>query len=267
MARSQGYAASSKSITASTTAIFSGNDLPLSVPGQTVVGLIVEHSGGSQNDASDVTRVKVKAGGSTIVDVTYAYLRQIIEHYSGQDPGAAATRWFIPLNRLGVDDPDFQDEAAAPIGAPLQLEIQLGASVAGSATLLVGWLLSDIPPKYFPMVIANPTNFAASATNASVQLSERGLIQAFMFPTPASNPPTRHKLVLQGITRVEGSEAMLQAREEMQGENSVGTIALIDLDGAQQAAAIGTSKLECDTPASYSSAVEYGYLALRVQGG
>lgn len=149
------------------------------------------------NTVSDIDRVRIRAGSQVLVELTQAQLLAFQTAYSPAnffDP-LASQAFVIPLNLLDAPVPDAQDMCQFPPGAEAQIEIVfLSSTVAG--TIVVGWTLSDVKPKFFPRMYTRSSTIPASTRNSPFSFSDSGVVRGICFSTLGVD---RAELTISGV--------------------------------------------------------------------
>jgi hypothetical protein len=188
------------------TIIFSGNELPGSTPGASLVALHLRLEGGGTTAANNatldnITRIRVKANGGTLYDCTYVQLRALLEtfQWSNGSPAAGGVQVTIPFYMM--DDrasEEMQDLCAFPLGATPSLELTFGPTTDG-CTVFPSWTLSDVNPTNYPVFYASQMNIALGAVNGSVPIMEDGFVRALTVPITGLS---RFRAIFGGVQRV-----------------------------------------------------------------
>ena len=181
MARLFDFSAS-KAIAATTaqTVTFTAAD----IPSAGVVAYVVMLEG-SANTLADLTRIRLKADGTPIIDVSFAHFQAFIKRLShtNEDNTTSEQEFIIPLYVPDAPTEDAQDLSQFPRGMQVQLELETGAST-GAGFAHVGFIQSNIEPMFYPTLIGQPMNIAASATQQRFNLSgNRGQLRGFGIET------------------------------------------------------------------------------------
>lgn len=175
------------------TLTFSGAD----VEGDGVVAYhFVEQAAG--NILSDIDRVRVKASGVTIFDVSMNQLRAMCEALSPANLAPATTRqsFTIPLCLLDEFGADRQDVCQFPRGAAPTIEILFNTGAAAGG-LLCGWTKSNVTPQFYPRFLSSSTGIALNAANTNwrVNIADPGIVYGY---TVATVGLARLRLLLSG---------------------------------------------------------------------
>jgi hypothetical protein len=191
-------------VTTAQTITFTGSD----VEGDGVIAYhFVEQAAG--NILSDIDRIRVKASGVTIYDVTMNQLRAMCEGLSPANLAPATTRqsFSIPFCLLDEFGEDRQDVCQFPRGASPTIEIVFNTGSAAGG-LYCGWTKSSVTPQYYPRFLSSSTNLTAStaATNWRVNVADPGNVYGF---TSFTTGLARLRLLLSGeeALNVQGAAA------------------------------------------------------------
>lgn len=184
MARIHDYNASGKTIAASGTTVFTASDIPST-------GVVLLHfvTTGANNSLANVSRIRVKASGQTIWDLTPDYLAAyiqamtdgrirlprgtVLDTLGAAGTAAAIRRWTLPLCDLRQPTIDMSDTCQFPRGANITVEHQFGAS-ASAGSLFCGWTITNLPGEKYPRVIGNQMAIAASSSNSRYNITDDG---------------------------------------------------------------------------------------------
>ena len=127
MARRTNHTGTTKTIAASTTVVFNSSDIDSA-------NVVAHHltMSGTGDTLANITRIRVKANGTTIYDFAPATLRAFIERFSPSNPAPATSRTSltIPYNLLDLRDEDAADQCQFPLGALATIEVTFNASAA-----------------------------------------------------------------------------------------------------------------------------------------
>lgn len=138
---------------------------------------------GAGNTNADIDRVRVRAGGDTLLDVTWAQLQAYQQRFSWRRLANldASTVFSVPLNFLDAPTPDQQDKCQFPPNREIQIEIvTLATTVAG--TLIAGWKQTDVPAEFFMRYWGAALNFPASTPNQKFPFVEPGILRGLTIP-------------------------------------------------------------------------------------
>lgn len=265
MARFTDFNAGAKTTAASTTVLWTGTELPAN----NVVAYHVYFTGAGMT-IGDLTRIRLKSGGTTIYDVDFAHFTAWYERYSFSNRllAAANVRLTIPLWLPGVRDEDEADVAQMPFGAPVTLELQIGAGGA-AGTAIAGYTQTTVAPRYYPVLVGNALNWAVGPVNQQkYYFAEPGAVKGFSINSTGLN---RVKLTQGGVQRFQADGTLVV--EDQSWSNSLGQTdpVFIDLSGPAlrggAPAPPGNSYLEGDTAAAWVGvANESCIYAIRNQG-
>jgi hypothetical protein len=134
--------------------------------------------------ANICTRLVVRADSTVIMNVQPLHYRKWLERFSQANfaQTTAGTAWSIWFNFADIPDDDLADQCQFPRGASPSVEFTTNAS-AVTGNLYVGWTISDQAAVFYPRLIGQPMNLAASLTNAAFPIKEQGLLRGAMFDT------------------------------------------------------------------------------------
>lgn len=195
MARRRDYSAQSKTIAASTTNTFTSSEIPST-------GVLAYHLGWTGTSRIDhLTRIRVKANGVSIYDLSPAMLRAFIRRFSKSNyptplaaipnsnvigtasisttsqAGTSRQRFTIPFCLLDAMSDGERDATQFPPDSQVTIELQWGASGA-AGSLFCGWTQTDQPAQFYPKLYGSQMNIAASTANGRYNLQDDGLIRA-----------------------------------------------------------------------------------------
>jgi hypothetical protein len=220
-------------------------------PGVAMYHIEIVQGGGSALTTGNITRIRVKASGRPIVDITYTQLRSFLERISRANfaPGAAILRFTIPLCLFDADNDEQKFACQFPPGETPQLEIQLGAfaAVAGDG-IRVTWTGTNQPANYSPMLIGVPLNFPASVPNQRYPITHPGLIRTVLLNTTGLD---RARLTLAGQDHFNLSNAGLLEVDQLENPETITNPLAWTLFPAVPAP-VGNSYLEADTAAAWA---------------
>lgn len=160
------------------TIVWQSSELPMA----DVVTLLPVFQGGTT--LADVTRIRVKSAGSTIIDIPPNKLRSWVQRTSPANLliAATASAFPIPLNWLEQPTEEAQDLCAMPRGAGLSVEIQLAATAsAGSA--IMGWEVTDVASTMSPVYLSTAMGIPLGATEARYNFSAPGVLAGVSLPS------------------------------------------------------------------------------------
>src|SRR5260221_9246071 len=148
------------------------------LPSTGVVGLHFATTGGAANSFANIcTRVVVRADSTQIFNVQPLHYRKWLERFSQSNfpLTTAATAWSLWFNFADIPDDDLAHQCQFPRGAIPSIQFTTtAAAVTGS--LILRWTISDQPAVFYPRLIGQPMNLAASLTNAAFPIKEQGQI-------------------------------------------------------------------------------------------
>jgi hypothetical protein len=179
------YNPSPKTISNASTApaVFQANDIPGSARGVgNLVGIslafeYVTASGAPPNTAR-IARVKAKASGNLIMDISGTQLRAFYGRFAPANVIPAGTGQLISLwfNAFDMDDDDQADQCGFPYGTVPTVEVTFdGTQSAGSMT--AAYIFSDVEAHKYATLIAQPMGIAASQNSMGYPLNEAGQIR------------------------------------------------------------------------------------------
>lgn len=209
MGRRYDYNSGSKVPTANGTVVFTSADLPSA-------GVVAYHfafdDGNDGTTLSDISRVRVKANGQTLVDASMTQILALNQRFGLGRPsygdrnlsalpttaGLANTtqRFTIPFyNLLEQYAGDVRDTCQFPPGAQVTVELSFGASIGTTPIIVAGWTQTDQPALAFPKILSSQMNIAASQPTGRYNFNEDGILCAFAVSTPGMG---RARLVVSG---------------------------------------------------------------------
>lgn len=205
---------SGKVPTVSQVLTFSQNDIPFPTKGASIVALHFDLSGAG-NTLANILRIRMRANGLSYWDLTPTELRAYYAAFalSSLDFGASGTSFTLPFYLVDVEDEDAADRVAAPLNHNLQVDLAYGATAMTAPATFIGWTISDVDPIFAPTLIARPTNYAASQTNAKVNLAEGGFMRALLLPNQSTGY-TRWRVVSNAEQRYAGRPAIIQGAND-----------------------------------------------------
>jgi hypothetical protein len=184
------FSGAGKVLVASTTQTltFTPSDAPGSVQGASVVAYHLSlggRTGGAADaDFGDISRIRLKANGVTIMDfgpgLALLALQSFLEtfNWANTAPSAVGYQFTLPLWIPDARTEDEQDLCAFPVNAVPTIEVTIAASTGTGQQLFCGWTYSDVPPMFSPVLYGSQMNIAAGAVSARFPLVEPGLIRA-----------------------------------------------------------------------------------------
>lgn len=185
MVRRTDYFGSTKTLTAATAQTITWTSSE--IPGERVicyhVALRDDDSAGGVNALANVSRIRLSANGSNIINIDSTQLRSYWQSFSAgkiKIPTTAAS-FSIPLLLLDAPTPDMQDICQFPARSQVQLEIVFLSTVtAGSA--FVGWTETSIEPQLFPRILGSAMNIPASVNLQRFNFQENGIVRGIHIP-------------------------------------------------------------------------------------
>lgn len=236
--------------------VWTGRELPISG----AVELHFAFSGA--NDLDDIDRVRVRAGGDLIVELTMTELRTMQQHwYPKYLPNATTDQVFtVPLHFPSYLAPtiDLMDAMQFPPGMDPQVElVTLNTIAAGS--VLLGWTTTNQPAQYTPRMLTQNLNIAANQNRATYNFSDPGIVIGWIMPLAGIN---RAELVISSVTAFElpGPQyggltiGSLYAEADFPTSGVTVTSARMKQIMLGIPAASGSSKLVIDTGAGWAGA-------------
>jgi len=184
------------------------------IPGPGVLAYVFRIKGvalstGGKFGSGGIERVRLKAGGSTIIDANFEAIRAWVRRFSYaqlDEFGAAAENEAAILPLYFMDGQNDKERFACgfPLGRQVTLEL-IGSATAPtlSPTLSVGWMLSlRQQPVYFPLYLEQGVNWNASQNNNRYELRQEGVLRAITVPEKGL---TRFKVHQNGLDVLQGS--------------------------------------------------------------
>lgn len=171
---------------------------------------------GAGNDYGSLSRARIKASGSTLVDVAQAHLTAYIQRMSTSKfaMAGADTEFTVPLYTLDSKGPERYAAGFANGQSPT-LEIVLdGTGAAG--TIEAGWRLYEGQFPFYSMLLGSQLNIAASATNGRFPITQPGLFRGFSIDITGLN---RLRLVINGKQLINLSGPLLEQSQAMEGQD------------------------------------------------
>lgn len=212
MARRRDYSAQAKTIAASSTTTFTSSEIPSA-------GVCAYHLAWTGNTIwSHLSRLRVKANGVAIYDLSAAMLRAFIRRFSKSNyplpdamlangnalgtasastAGPAGTklrRATIPFLLLDGESEAERDSTQFPPNSQVTIELQWGSSAA-AGNIFCGWTETNVPPMFYPKLYGSQMNIAASVSNGRYNVQDDGNVRAIGLNTVGLE---RAKLVLAG---------------------------------------------------------------------
>lgn len=208
MSRVLDYNASTKAFIASATQTisFTSSD----VPSDRVLRYIfqVNSTGGTAWTLATIDRIRVKANGVAIFDLSFAQLRAYLFRFCRggyTTPQAAITssggvaqntqRFTIPFFILDAPTKNDADVCQFPMNSNVTIEITMTTAAAVTGTVVCGYEQTDIPAQCYPKLLSGPMSIGASAASGRHNLSEDGIVEGFGINSVGL---LRAKLVLAG---------------------------------------------------------------------
>lgn len=262
------FSSSSKTTAASGTVRFDETDIP--IPGLIAIHLAFAGAGMT---VGDIARIKLKADGTEIVNITWEEYKSAFQRYteSHNPPADTDTTVTIYLNHFWIDDDDGLADLSGFIrnASKLLLELTLDSGAA-AGTCTVGYTISDVKPLYYPFWYSNSSTFAAAtATNLKFPLNEAGEVKAIQAPSAGL---TRMRCVLVGQGQrfnADASRLAELARSGLANGTPVTDPITIDVGGPRLESAGPApqgSYLEVDTDvAAWVANGEFAVMAYRSQ--
>lgn len=242
---SYGYNAASKTLTATTaeTIVFNPNE----IPGSGVVQYMIQLTG-TNNDYDSLDRVRIKASGQTIWDVTEVHLTALIQRLSRANESMASgdTNFSIPLY-IPDGKGDERYLSGFPAGMSPVVEIDKDNS-GGAGTAFCGWAQWSKPFSFFPMYLGSQMNIAASATNARHNITQPGLLRGFSLNTTGLD---RARLVVGGREVFNLDDQFLLQSQLLENSDTATNPLFIKLHDPLPITLGGSTYLEVDTGAGW----------------
>ena len=259
MGRFTSFLGSPKTVAATTAQVltFTGNDLPSA-------GVVAFHLvfTGSGNDVVDIDRIRVKADNKLIYDVNLLHLRKWQERFStvGYALPTNVSRLTIPFNLFDIVDDDLADVCQFPRGTVPTVEVvTLNTTVAGNC--YAGWTQTDAQPVFYPTLIGQQMNIAASATNATFPINYQGAIRGMVtntaglkrFRAEINGFQYQHLPGIQYLGTATG-DMLLESNSLEDGAGSSGGVTITTAAGLRipmVVASQGSSRIELDTDSGW----------------
>lgn len=187
---------------ATTTSIFTPAEIDSA--GVVAFHIVMSNDGTTAQDISIIQRVRVKANGQTVIDLTTEQLRAYQERFSpkGNSNTATGTTLTIPLNSLDAKSDDDGDRCQFMPGASATVEIQAavtagGAGITKFGNFFLAWTKTTVAPEFYMTLISQQTNVTGTSTvNGRSPLSGPGFLQGLALPTAGLN---RVRVVASGL--------------------------------------------------------------------
>ena len=236
------------------------------VPGTGVVAYVVALTG-TNNLLSALSRIRVRAGGPSIIDADISHFRTYIQRQaqSHESPATTDARIIIPLT---FNDPylteDMQDLCQFPAGLAPTVELVYGTFTVATDTVQIGWIKSDVTPTHYQSYVTNVLNFSASTNNNTYPITQKGLIAGYSINTTGLS---RLKLVAGGV-QVHQYSATLGIESQIMNDLDTLTNPMFRrIYPSRQALPSGTSYAEVDAGAAWAGvANEIGIMTYIPQG-
>lgn len=181
---------------------FTQSDIGASAGIVYLVGAIGGTGNGRFLGPGGVERLVVKQNGNPIYDLNYkshfAYTKRNslanVSPYMGEEIASATyaaaiseffsrnQQFIIPLNFFDLEGEQYADECQFPPASQITVELYCGSTITTSATIYLGWAVTTIRPKCFPMVINSYLNIAASASVQNFAMSQPGIYRGIIIP-------------------------------------------------------------------------------------
>jgi hypothetical protein len=238
MARSHTSNLSPKQLGASSTFTFQSSELPFPTAGRGISEFLITltDSDGlttrSTGVLNNLSRVRVRAGGATIVDVSGFQLGEFLTQLAPSDPGIAspafiggafglknAVTFRVPFTVFDDVAEDMQDLSQFPLNKLPTIELVTNGTMTSSTFASVTTTLTDVTPKWSPKLLGQAMNVPASANSFRVPISEAGLIRALGLGTQSLDIAgsvismatgfKRYRIVLSNVEKFNGSPLSL----------------------------------------------------------
>lgn len=202
MARTHSFSPAVKTLTLNATNTVVWNPSEIDSAGVIAFHILCDSNNTTPVNASFIDRIRVKANGQTVVDITGTQLRAYQERFSpkGGSDLDTASYLTIPLNSLDAKSDDDGDRCQFMPGASATVEVTTTTlPVAGggsAASLRLGWSKTTVAPEFYMTLLSNQCNIALSQTNARVPLGGPGFVQGVGMNTVGLG---RARLILSGL--------------------------------------------------------------------
>lgn len=259
MGRFTSFLGSGKTIDATTAQVltFTGNDLPSA-------GVVAYHfvMTTAANTVADLTRIRVKADNRLIYDVNLTHFRKWQERFSsvGYALDTTLQRFTIPFNLFDIVDDDLADVCQFPRGTVPTVEITTG-NATGAGKIFAGWTQTDAQPVFYPTLIGQQMNVAASATNAGFPINSQGAIRGMVVDTTGLsrfkaelNGFQYHQLTGPQYLGTTTGDMVLESQALEDGAGTSGGVTITAAAGLRipmVVASQGSSRIEIDTGSSW----------------
>jgi hypothetical protein len=202
MARTHSFSPAVKTLTLAATNTVVWNPSEIDSAGVIAFHILCDSNNTTVVDASYIDRIRVKANGQTVIDITGTQLRAYQERFSpkGGSDVSTASYLTIPLNALDAKSDDDGDRCQFMPGASATVEVTTttlpAAGGGNSASLRLGWSKTTVAPEFYMTLLSNQCNIAVSQTNARVPLGGPGFVQGVGMNTAGLG---RARLILSGL--------------------------------------------------------------------
>lgn len=198
MARTYSFSPSAKAFVASATQTLIWSPAEIDSAGCVSFHLAIRNTGSADCTVANVDRVRIKANGQTVIDVTGTQLRSYQERFSPKGNSNASTglTLTIPLQSLDAKSDDDADRCQFMPGASATVEVQLTTVANQTGDCIIGWTKTTVAPEFYMTLIETLTNVAASSTNGRSPVSAPGFVQGIGLPTTGLD---RARIVLSGL--------------------------------------------------------------------
>lgn len=254
MARRTTYQSKSYPITATTAQniTIASSDLP----SDKLVALHFVYVGAG-NIFSDLTRIRVNANGTPIINLLPNQLRAYLEAFTRSNFALAttATRWTIPFFMPDADNMAEADLCQFPRRSACEVILSIGTgSAAGS--LYFGWTESNVEPVVSPSLVSSVMNIATGQALAKYNFQSEGIVRGLALPTAGVQ---RLKIVVAGETVKESAGPDFLAtttgdmnieQEALEGVGVTVTDPIFSKITTEKQAPLNSSFIELETHAS-----------------
>lgn len=151
--------------------------------------VITASAGSTAAGNAEITGVRVKANGTTVIDLKTAELLAYQKYFSPSHSSDASTSGAtnnglgktlnIPLNMLDAANDNAADACQFMPGATATVEVDYTTGANQSGAHILQWQKTTVDPEFYVTLIGAPTNVAASQTSAPVPIGAPGMVQAF----------------------------------------------------------------------------------------
>jgi hypothetical protein len=242
MARWHGFNATTKVLGASAVVTFQPTEIPFPVAGRGLaeLGICLVDATGTDSIAtgivSNLSRIRVRAGGATIFDCSAYALSELISQLQTSEIGTGNSAnalaflggaWGlknsvsirIPFGVIDAESEDECDLSQFPLGKLPSVELTCTAAMTASSFASMFWTQTDILPLWSPKLLGQAMNVPASAVSMNVQITEPGLIRAVGLNTQMKDVAAsllvlstgfkKYKIVLAGVEKFYGTPNVL----------------------------------------------------------